>query len=62
MMCWRCGHQKRGHEAEPITEYKEVCWDCWFDKDTLEKRLKAWYKFEDNLSYIERKAKEKKLI
>lgn len=58
MICWKCGHSKEEHRDDYLTI--GGCSQCLSSSAT---RLGFWkHEFEDNLSYVERKAKEKKLV
>lgn len=54
MICWRCGHTLERHTIVPFG-----CDTCWYARTNKSKFYK--HEFEDNLTFIERKAKEKKL-
>ena len=56
MICWACGHLKKHHY--PVPNYQPaICLECQYNG----RRNNYFFRheFEDNLAYIERKAKEK---
>jgi hypothetical protein len=61
LICWKCGHLKEDHTYnKPTNSVPFYCWGCL--KSPQHKPETTIHEFEDNLSYIERLAKEKELI
>jgi len=60
MICWRCGHSAKEH-AEFLLPGNNVygCKECWRSRSNNSEFCK--HEFEDNLTFLERKAKEHKL-
>lgn len=69
MTCLTCGHSKKEHVPNVVRDMrkgKDFCYKCCrgrtHNADDSEIRGRWWHDFEDNLSYIERLAKEKGFI
>ena len=67
MICWRCGHSKELH-VDSFTQNSFTLWDRCDEcrrntsRKTRDENTFWQHKFEDNLTFIERKAKENNLI
>jgi hypothetical protein len=57
MICWKCNHLVIEHIK--ATNGEGGCFTCYFNYETQSKRQHPPF---DNLDYIEKLAKEKKLI
>lgn len=69
--CFECQHSRKDHENRSnLTSLNEdmihICWECAaFLPRSQSKELinmKSYHKFEDNLDYVERIAKNRNLI
>jgi hypothetical protein len=63
MICWRWGHQRNRHVRSIKFLDKIVCRQCDLESEApFYETDPQYHPVEDNLTYIERLAKEKNLI
>lgn len=63
MTCWKCGHGRSSHTNSIKFDRKIICRTCDYESDAPYLETDPQYhSYEDNLDYVERVAKDRKLI